>query len=247
MYPSLISAPDRQSSQSSHLTSSGQLTLVSPATTANPLRIVALGDSVIYGYGDPEGGGWVERLRRRWMMPDSAGHVLYNLGIRGDGVRQVARRLEDEFRNRGELRHRVPDVIILSVGTNDSARIGRRYGRNLLDFDDFEHELDGLLDQASQLCPVLFVGMTPVNEAQMPFAGMLYYNHDDQYQYKEATRLACEQRNIPYLDIFERWMQQGDGWWRSRLCADGLHPNTAGYEAILNDVLTWDCGYDWGV
>ncbi|MER3478464.1 MAG: G-D-S-L family lipolytic protein, partial [Leptolyngbya sp. ERB_1_2] len=37
------------------------------ADSATPLRILALGDSIVYGFGDPVGGGWVERLRRRWM------------------------------------------------------------------------------------------------------------------------------------------------------------------------------------
>ncbi|MGD1914490.1 MAG: SGNH/GDSL hydrolase family protein, partial [Rivularia sp. (in: cyanobacteria)] len=71
-----------------------------------PLKIVALGDSLVYGFGDPDGGGWVERLRRTWMLPESAGHVLYNLGVRGDRIGQVEKRLEAEFRHRGELRNR---------------------------------------------------------------------------------------------------------------------------------------------
>ena len=81
----------------------------------HPLKIVVIGDSIVYGFGDFEGGGWVERLRRNWMMPDSPGHVIYNLGVRGDGVLQVSQRLEQEFRNRGELRNRVPDAIALSL------------------------------------------------------------------------------------------------------------------------------------
>jgi len=31
------------------------------------LRVTAFGDSLIYGYGDPINGGWVEQLRRQWM------------------------------------------------------------------------------------------------------------------------------------------------------------------------------------
>ena len=87
-----------------------------------PLKVLALGDSLVYGFGDPIRGGWVEQLRRQWMAPDSLGHVMYNLGIRGDGVQQVSQRLDAEFHCRGELRHRVPDVIILSVGTNGIVR-----------------------------------------------------------------------------------------------------------------------------
>lgn len=205
-----------------------------------PLKLVVLGDSLVYGFGDPEGGGWVERLRRQWMSPDSSGHVLYNLGVRGDGIKQVQDRLEHEFRRRGELRNRVPDAIILAVGVNDSACIGRPHGRNFTDFDTFQVELANLLDQAQRLCPVLFVGMVPVDETKMPFLDCLYYNHRDQYRYKEATRLACLLRQIPYLDIFDSWTKRGTDWCSKHLSSDGLHPNVAGYKALLEDVLNWE-------
>lgn len=208
--------------------------------SAQPLKIVALGDSLVYGFGDPEGGGWVERLRRTWMLPESAGHVLYNLGVRGDRTVQVAKRLEVEFRHRGELRNRVPDIIILSVGVNDSARVGRPNGKNYTNFVNFEEQLTSLLQQAQKLCPVLFVGMVPVNEAKMPFLDCLYYNHDDQHRYKEATRLACRKQGIPYLDIFDKWMQQPEIWRVNRLSNDGLHPNTLGYQTLLEDVTNWE-------
>ncbi|MBD3883481.1 G-D-S-L family lipolytic protein [Phormidium tenue FACHB-886] len=214
---------------------------------AQPLRIVAIGDSLIYGFGDPEGGGWVERLRRRWISPETPGHVLYNLGVRGDGVRQVAQRLEHEFRYRGELRHRVPDAIVLSVGVNDSARLGHANGRNFTQFEDFPHNLAELLDQAQQLCSVFFVGMTPVDESRMPFANCLYYSHADQRRYKEVTQRACLERQIPYLDVLEQWLERGEPWWRSHLSPDGLHPNSAGYAALLQDFLSWEAVRPWMV
>jgi lysophospholipase L1-like esterase len=210
-----------------------------PTPTIQSLKIVALGDSLIYGFGDPVGGGWVERLRRSWMEPHSPGHALYNLGVRGDGVKQVACRLEDEFRNRGEIRNRLPDLIILSVGVNDSARLSRPDGRNFTDFDEFQTEMANLLNRAQRLCPVLFVGMVPVDEAQMPFLDCLYYNHADQYRYKEATRLACQAAQIPSLDIFSRWLERGEDWCRAQLSQDGLHPNVLGYQALLEEVLQW--------
>ncbi len=205
-----------------------------------PLKILALGDSLVYGFGDPEGGGWVERLRRWWMSPDNVGHILYNLGVRGDRTTQVAQRLEIEFRHRGELRNRVPDLIILSVGVNDSARLRRPDGRNYTEFADFETEIASLIEQAQQLCPVLFVGMIPVDETKMPFLDCLYYNHADQYRYKEATRLACLKKGIPYLDVFQKWMEQSEAWRLKRLTSDGLHPNTLGYQTLLEDVIHWE-------
>jgi lysophospholipase L1-like esterase len=202
-----------------------------------PLKIIAMGDSLVYGYGDPIGGGWVERLRRVWMEGD--GHILYNLGIRGDRVSQVAERLELEFRYRGEIRNKVPDLLILSVGVNDSPRLGRPDGRSFTDLLLFEKQVDHLLEQAQQLCPVLFVGMLPVNEAKMPFLDCFYFNHADQFRYKEVSKQICALRKIPYLDTFELWQNRGQDWINSHLMEDGLHPNVAGYKACLDDVLAW--------
>jgi lysophospholipase L1-like esterase len=174
------------------------------------------------------------------MLPDSPGHVIYNLGVRGDRIQQVAQRLEVEFRHRGELRNQVPDLIVLSVGVNDSARLSRLNGRNYTDFAIFESQIASLLDRAQLLCPVLFVGMVPVDEAKMPFMDCLYYNHTDQYRYKEAMRVACTARRIPYLDIFQKWMDSTEAWRLKRLSKDGLHPNTLGYQTLLEDVMNWE-------
>jgi lysophospholipase L1-like esterase len=210
-------------------------------------RWVVVGDSLVYGYGDPIGGGWVERLRRQGLAPNQAqvSPVVYNLGVRGDGVRQVNLRLEDEFRCRGELRNQVPDLLILSVGVNDSPRLGRIDGRNFLAFDAFRLEMAELLDRARRLCPVLFVGSVPVAESAMPFLDCLYYNHADQARYKDATRLACEARHIPYLDMFDLWQGRGQDWCRERLSPDGLHPNVLGHEALLTDILDWPALQGW--
>ncbi|MEM8604160.1 MAG: GDSL-type esterase/lipase family protein [Cyanobacteria bacterium P01_H01_bin.121] len=220
-----------------HLQSQSTRQVIQPLTTA--MRIVALGDSLIYGYGDYEGGGWVERLRRVWMAPNAPHHALYNLGVRGDGVQQVLQRLETEIRHRGELRNRLPDRIILSVGVNDSARLGRPDGRNMTDFAVFQAHIEQLLIEAQQLCPVCFVGMLPTNPAAMPFLDCLYYNHADQYRYKEAIAQACQRHSVPYLDLFDLWLSRGESWWQTRLGPDGLHPNVQGYTTIWQTVLRW--------
>jgi lysophospholipase L1-like esterase len=204
-----------------------------------PLKVIALGDSLVYGYGDYIGGGWAERLRRQWMSPDSRGHVLYNLGVRGDRVAQVDRRLSTEFSCRGELRNRLPDLILLSVGINDSARLGKVDGKLHTELELFQQQIAHLLDRARSFCPVLFIGMIPVDETKMPFLDCFYYNNFDRYRYKEATLQACQQRQIPYLDIFELWSQRGTDWLQLQIGEDGLHPNVTGYESLYRDILNW--------
>lgn len=201
----------------------------------HPLRVIAFGDSLIYGYGDPINGGWVDRLRRRWMGMEK-GHILYNLGVRGDTTAQVNQRLEQEFLLRGELRNKLPNLIILSVGVNDSPRVGKR---SMTDLDRFTLEIINLLDKAQNLCPVMFVGMVPIDESKMPFLDCLHFNHEDQFRYKEVTKSACQVRDIPYLDIFDLWQGRGQTWINERLGQDGLHPNTDGYSALFQDILNW--------
>ena len=136
---------------------------------AIPRKLVVLGDSGVYGWGDPEHGGWCERLRRHWMgLPQ--GPVLYNLGVRGDGLERVAARLPAEVGCRGELRRQIPQGILLAVGLNDSARVGRSDGRHQLDPEGFLFGMQQLLRQAQAIAPVLVLGLTPVDEAVMPLA-----------------------------------------------------------------------------
>jgi len=209
------------------------------SSSHHPLKIVVLGDSIVYGFGDPIGGGWVERLRRLWMSPENPGPVLYNLGVRGDRLIQVAHRLESEFSRRGELKNRLPDAMILSVGVNDSARLVNPQGRCFTDIDQFTQQLNIFLEQAQRLCPVLFIGMIPVDMEKMPFLDCFYFNHQDQYEYKEITKQACQKRQIPYLDIFDIWMSRGEDWYKNRLSSDGLHPNSLGYQGLLEDIVNW--------
>lgn len=81
--------------------------------------------------------------------------------------------------------------------------------------------------------------MTPVNEAKMPFMSCLYYNHFDQYRYKEATLQACQARAIPYLDIFDLWLSRGTDWINMQIGEDGLHPNVTGYQNLFADIMAW--------
>ena len=207
--------------------------------SVHPKKVIVMGDSLVYGFGDREGGGWAERLRRQWIDPETPGPILYNLGVRGDKVQQVADRLENEFRPRGELRRRLPDVLVLSVGLNDAARLGRADGRLMTDEADFQQQINLLLGQAKRLCPVFFIGMVPVNEMAMPYAGTLFFSQADQRRFKEITQRACLEQNVPYLDIFERWSAEDQRWCHDRLCRDGIHPNVQGHQTLLQNIQGW--------
>ena len=209
---------------------------------AVPRKLIVLGDSGVYGWGDPDEGGWCERLRRHWMGLPS-GPVLYPLGVRGDGLERVAARLEQEVHCRGELRRQLPHGILLAVGLNDSARVGRPDGRHQLDAEGFLFGLQQLLHQARRSAPVLVLGLTPVDEAAMPYAEVLWYGLDQVRRYERLLEEACLEADVPFLPLLESLLS--DPTWPQWLGPDGLHLNSEGHRQVYERVRQWPALLQW--
>jgi len=209
---------------------------------AIPRKLVVVGDSGVYGWGDPEQGGWCERLRRHWMdLPD--GPVLYNLGVRGDGLERVSARAEAEVGCRGELRRQTPQGILLAVGLNDTARIGRADGRPQLAPEAFLFGLEQLLTRLRAVAPVLVLGLTPVLDEAMPFADVLWYQLQAVRQYEGLLEEACLEADVPFLPLLEDLLE--DPHWPRWLAADGLHLNSEGHWQVYERVRRWPALLHW--
>ncbi len=209
---------------------------------AIPRKLVVLGDSGVYGWGDPEHGGWCERLRRHWMdLPQ--GPVLYNLGVRGDGLERVAARLPAEVGCRGELRRQIPHGILIAVGLNDSARVGRSDGRHQLDPEGFLFGMQQLLRQARAIAPVLVLGLTPVDEAVMPLADVLWYQLQTVRHYEGLLEQACLEADVPFLPLIDSVL--ADPYWLQCLDGDGVHLSSEGHALVYEKVRRWPALLRW--
>ena len=209
---------------------------------AIPRKLVALGDSGVLGWGDPLEGGWCERLRRHWMELPS-GPVLYNLGVRGDGLERLAARFSAEVGCRGELRRQLPQGILLGIGLNDTARVGRPDGRPQLDAEGFLFGLQQLLHKAKKIAAVHVIGLTPVEESAMPYAGVLWYSLADIRRYEALLEEACLEANVPFLPLLEGLLADSD--WPLWLSNDGLHLNSEGHRRVFERVRSWPALLDW--
>ena len=205
-------------------------------------KLVVLGDSGVFGWGDPEQGGWCERLRRHWMATPS-GPVVYNLGVRGDGLERLAARLPAEVGCRGELRRQRPQGILLSIGLNDSARIGRPDGRHPLAPDGFLFGLQQLLPVARSLAPTFVLGLTPVDGEAMPFADVLWYDLEGVRRYEALLEEACLEADVPFLPLLDTMLAEPQ--WRTLLSPDGLHLNGDGHALIYQRVRRWPALLQW--
>ncbi|QBR35060.1 arylesterase [Leisingera sp. NJS201] len=90
------------------------LLLFSNTAWAEPLRITALGDSLVQGYGLPQDQGLVPQLEH-WLNENGAEVVLQNAGVSGDTTAGGAERAEWTLSDN-------PDGLIVLLGGNDLLR-----------------------------------------------------------------------------------------------------------------------------
>ena len=205
-------------------------------------QLVVIGDSSVYGWGDTEGGGWCERLRKDWSMIQNA-PIIYQLGVRGDGIEKVSFRWEKEWSSRGETRRNKPKAILLNVGLNDTPTIGQKNGRHQLETDGFEYGLERLICEMKSQTQVFVVGLTPVDEEKMPFAGCLWYSNDFCHSYERRMEEVCINQNIPFLPTFRE--MYSDPRSKNWISQDGIHLNSNGHFWIYQRIKSWDILKEW--
>lgn len=193
-----------------------------------PKRIVAIGASTVYGRVDPDGGGWVGRLRQ-WHEQQHPQNAVFNLGIGGDTTAGFLARMKTE------VPIRKPDLILFSGGMNDAKRIGSRDAPVTTPLPQFEKNIREIIKTGRQLADLIVVSFGPKDEIRTtPVAGSEnYYLKSDAEKYAQATKEICEAAKVPHIDIFNEWLEID---YMPLLADDGLHPNSLGHQKIFESV-----------
>ena len=191
------------------------LLLIVGSASAEPVTVVALGDSLTAGYGlEDQADGLVPQLEG-WLRDKGLEVEVQNAGVSGDttagGLARVAWALGPDA-----------DALIVTLGGNDMMRG--------IDPSEAKRNLEGiLLEATSRKLPVLLVAMkAPGNfgdEYKVAFDGM-YGALAEQYgatladDFFSGLRAAGADPTDPVS--MAAYMQ-----------ADGIHPNPAGVKLIV--------------
>lgn len=176
--------------------------------SAEPLRIVALGDSLTAGYGLPASQSFPTRLQAALQ---AKGHevVIENAGVSGDTTSAGLARLDWS----------VPqgtDAVILELGANDALRG--------LDPAIPEKSLDAILARLRERrIPVLLAGMKAPPNLGMPY----------QLRFNGIYDRLARKYDVPLYPFFLDGVA-GDTGLNQR---DGLHPTAAGVDIIVARML----------
>jgi len=205
-------------------------------------QLIVIGDSSVYGWGDSEGGGWCERLRKDWSKTKN-GPVVYPLGVRGDGIEKVASRWQNEWSSRGETRRNKPKAILLNVGLNDTACIGQINGRHQIEIDGFEYGFGRLISDIKAQTKIFVIGLSPVDESKMPFAGCLWYSNQFCNSYEKRMEEVCLNQDVPFLATFKEMYtdKRRINW----ISSDGIHLNSQGHLWLYQRLRSWEILNKW--
>lgn len=181
---------------------------------ADPIRIVALGDSLVHGYGLEPDQGFVPQMQR-WLDAEGVEVELINAGLSGDTTSGGLARLDWALGDDA-------DALIVELGGNDILRA--------ISPDLARSNLERILQVAQDRnLPALLIGIVvPPNFGAA-------YQEEFSAIYPE---LSQQFSTLYYPDFLGVFTESGDRFaaYETWFQSDGLHPNADGVALIVDDL-----------
>lgn len=162
-------------------------------------RIVALGDSITYGYPYTSDESWVNYLKK-------SGIDIINSGVNGDTLEGMLDRFDEDVVSYS------PKFVIIMGGTNDA------FGQYPL--AAMEYNLRQIVDKSfeSNIAPIIGIPV-PTDESMIELK---------LEKFRHFLRKFCSEKIIPYIDFYSA-VVDNTGSMKSEFDFDGVHPNKCGY------------------
>ncbi len=174
---------------------------------AEPVKIAALGDSLVHGYGLPQDQGFVPQLQG-WLRAKGAEVELINAGVSGDTTAGGAARIAWTLSDR-------PDGLIVLLGGNDLLR--------------------GIAPEAAKENLRVILAAAQAQDVEVMLIGMKAprnYGPDYKVAFDAIyPDLAEEYGALLFEDAFAGMAEKSGGDTlavQALLQGDGIHPNAAG-------------------
>lgn len=178
------------------------------------MRLIAFGDSMTAGAGDPDHLGWVGRT-----LAGRREITLYNMGVRRETSADIARRWLAEATPR--MTPEEPMRICFSFGCNDAHLVD---GHRRVAQADTLKNAHMMLTAAGRMAPVLLVGPPPVVDPGV-CARLEGLN--------EMLKVLAARLRVPFIDVLQPLM--ADGLFQAEAAAwDGAHPGAGGYQRMAD-------------
>lgn len=198
--------------------------------SSQPLQVVAIGDSLTHGTGDPSGKGYVGIFVGQLKKSTKPPVRLTNVAVSGQRAPQLGSQLKQP--NIRQLLKKA-DIILMTIGGNDLFQGGKtldhlndRYIRQ--SEQDYLANLKAIyaaIRALNQTAVVIHVGLynpfIELKESRLTSSIITQWNAD-------SEKLAFNYKNIIYVSVFDLFQRNV----AQKLADDGFHPNAGGYRLI---------------
>jgi len=183
----------------------------------SPVRWVALGDSLTYGWMVNK--GYLDFLNELLIKKYPAAQLtIFNRGIPGDTAEGGLRRLDDHILSLN------PDMVSVQFGLNDLF-VGYTLAQ-------FQKNLCSILSRLQQQCTsdILLMTSVPLADRNDNIQAEMFYT---------AIIETSRQKNLPCALVHTYWKQKiADGApWHELVQADMVHPTEQGYRLMAEAIM----------
>jgi lysophospholipase L1-like esterase len=195
-------------------------------------KICIFGDSIAFGDGDLEFGGWQNHLKV-WFTNDGGFQHVYNLAISGRTSGDIIGRLESELVSRKSSTSKGM-LSLITVPINDTRFIilnGKREFK--ITTKIFRKNLQKIIE-ISKSCATktVLVGPTSVvDDKTIPWTfvdnGHCWENAIIK-KYNQIIKEVAEENDVPFCPMFDLLKEED--------LDDGLHPNAQGHQKIFKRI-----------
>ena len=170
----------------------------------NIIKIVALGDSITYGYPYEPELSWFKLAGKQFNME------CINRGVNGDTTAGMLSRFKRDI-----LRYK-PSYVIIMGGTNDVY--------SDISTDEIINNISNMVELAVKYDIIPVIGLPiPCSDLQEEILLGKYREQLDRY---------CRDNNIETIDFYKVMVNEQDLTIKEELYLDRVHPNEAGYQAM---------------
>lgn len=195
---------------------------------------IIIGDSITYGIGDFENGGWSAMLKKYIVNQDDTkicNNFVQVAGFPGATSKDILNKIDsildtfkyDEFNN----------IVILSIGVNDTQDFNCNYKVSI---DNYKSNIENIIKMITDKgFKLILLGLTRIEiDEKLEFKPNKYYDNTVIEEYDSKLKKICDENIIKYIPMKDV-LQKED-------FADGLHPNSKGHKKIFERIV----GYvDW--
>lgn len=205
---------------------------------------IVIGDSITYGIGDFESGGWSALLKNYIVNKDDSkvcSNYVHVAGFPGATSTDILNKIEYIFNS---FKHEeFKNIVILSIGVNDTQEFNENNKNSIEQYKSNIEKISKYIMQ--QDAELIILGLTRIeSDEKFLWKPNKYYNNEVISEYDKDLEAIlkfdsqleefCKENKIKYLSM-QDVLQKDD-------FIDGLHPNQKGHKKMFERIkkyLNW--------